>query len=144
MHTIRCDYHERLECTHCSLGISHTYCYIMSEFLCSMYCVSLTRNHLPIIPQGMPTSTCYVSSERSRRTSDMASNKSKWRLLCVCVVVVCMRLLGYFHGWPYQRQEYLTHTHTHGHSCWQSQISRSSLVKALAPYSEVLYSELVQ
>ena len=50
IHTHRCNFHESLDCSHCSLGISHTYCYVMSELLCRRYNVSITRNHLSILP----------------------------------------------------------------------------------------------
>jgi hypothetical protein len=45
----RCDYHEDLDCVHCSLGISHTYCYVLSELLCPIFQIALTRHHLPTV-----------------------------------------------------------------------------------------------
>ena len=56
----RCDYHEELDCSHCSLGISHTYCYVMSELLCPLYNISITRNHLPVLAPASSITTKTV------------------------------------------------------------------------------------
>lgn len=34
---------------HCSLGISHTYAYVLSELLCPIFQISMTRHHLPVV-----------------------------------------------------------------------------------------------
>ncbi|CAH3119717.1 unnamed protein product [Pocillopora meandrina] len=49
----RCDWHEKQEVKFCALGTVLRYCYCISDFLCSVYGIPLTPNHVPERPDGV-------------------------------------------------------------------------------------------
>ena len=103
----RCGYHEELECSHCSLGICHTYCYVASELLCRMYGVSLTRKHLPTFSSDAVSATAVarglaLRNERTRRPSDTESTSSEnflhvilssaaYLKYCMCTLILSLK-----------------------------------------------------
>ncbi|KAK3611248.1 hypothetical protein CHS0354_003877 [Potamilus streckersoni] len=44
----RCEFHEKKECIHCSLGIVNRYGYAISDSICHLFNVNLTEKHVPM------------------------------------------------------------------------------------------------
>lgn len=44
----RCQYHEEKEVKHCALGVVNRYAFAMSDSLCTLFDVQLTKKHIPI------------------------------------------------------------------------------------------------
>ncbi|XP_068733037.1 protein maelstrom homolog [Montipora capricornis] len=68
----RCDWHEKHEIKFCALGTVQRYCFCMSDFLCSVYGIPLTPNHLPERPEGsfgaaiQPPENSWASRKETR------------------------------------------------------------------------------
>lgn len=71
----RCDYHEDLCITHCSLGLVKKYSYLISDNICQFYDIDLTDNHIPV--QKSVGTIIYNSSNNSHRNSVHSLSSSR-------------------------------------------------------------------
>lgn len=68
----RCEYHEEKEVKHCALGVVNRYAYAISDSLCVLFDVQLTKRHFPIredtgaITVLSPSSMPVCSKQESR------------------------------------------------------------------------------
>lgn len=76
----RCEFHEELSVTHCSLGIVKKYTYLISDNICQFYDIDLTPKHIPI-QKSVGTIICNVGETSYRNSSDLSGSRSSKRYI---------------------------------------------------------------